>query len=122
MYRSVTLALLVTMSTPALADSDELSAVPAPAVIGRAYVGDPAPSKIRFINVRDRAVQLTWVSFDGTEREYAVIAPGQELIQPTFVAHRWLIKDSGDGTPLEAFISTRSAARDNGASQIALIR
>ena len=122
MYRRLIFALLIVAASPALADGDELTPVPARAVAGHAYLGDFAPSRIRFINVRDRSVRLVWVSFDGTERNYAVIAPGQELVQPTFVAHRWLVKDHDQGTPLGAFISTRSAARDNGASPIALIR
>ena len=48
--------------------------------------------------------------------------PGDEMVQPTFVGHRWLIKDKESGEPLEAFISTRSAIRDRGTAQIALIR
>jgi hypothetical protein len=70
--------------------------------------------------VRDRPVSIEWVSFDGGEKTYATLAPGEERVQPTFVAHRWLVKDAEDGTPLEAFISTRSAT--HGIAQIALIR
>jgi hypothetical protein len=121
MFQRAFLIPLLFLSAPALAESDEINPVPTAAVIGHPYFGDQAPSQIRFINVRDRSVRLMWISFDGTERPYAVIAPGHEIIQPTFVAHRWLVKDD-DGTPLQAFISTRSAIRDNGIAQIALIR
>jgi hypothetical protein len=107
---------------PAFADTDELQPVPAFVVTGHSYVGDSAPSVIRFINARYRSVALTWITFDGREQRYAIIAPGGEVIQPTYVAHRWLVRDAGDDTPLQGFISTRSAARDNGAWQIALIR
>lgn len=122
MSKRIFLAALLVMSAPAIAEADEINPVPTGAVIGHPYLGDRAASQIRFINVRGRPVRLVWISFDGTERPYAVIEPGQEIIQPTFVAHRWLVKDDGDGTPLHAFVSTRSAMRDNGTAQIALIR
>jgi hypothetical protein len=93
-----------------------------PAVIGHPYSGDRAPSQIRFINVRTRPVSIVWIAFDGSERFYTSLEPGDEVVQPTYVAHRWLVKDKEDGTPLEAFISTRSAARDRGTAQIAVIR
>ena len=117
----IPLALLLS-AAPAHADSDELAPVPASAVIGRAYRGDGAPSQIRFINVRSAPVSLVWIGGDGKEHFYGVIETGQEWIQPTFVTHRWLVKEGRDGTPIEAFISTRSALRDDGTSQIALIR
>lgn len=117
----IPVALLLSAS-PAVAESDELTPVPVGAVIGRAYPGDGAPSTIRFINVRPALVSLVWIGGDGKEHLYAIIDTGQEVIQPTFVTHRWLVKDNRDGTPIEAFISTRSAIRDAGTSQIALIR
>ena len=122
MVRHLFLAALLGLSAPALAAGDELEPVPAQSVLGRPYFGDAAPSKIRFINVRSRPVRLMWIGFDGSRKPYALIEPGQEIVQPTYVANRWLVEDAGDGQPLEAFISTRSAARDNGAAQIALIR
>ena len=118
----VALALLLFSSAPAVAQGDELDPLPPPILMGQAYGGDAAPSFIRFINVRPRPVKIVWLAFDGSERPYATVAPGQEIVQPTFVAHRWLVKDGVEDTPLEVFISTRSAARDNGAMQIALIR
>lgn len=122
MFCRVFLPLLLLLPTPAHADGDEIDPVPAQAVIGHPYLGENTPSHIRFIDVRNRPVRIMWIAFDGSEQLYAVLSEGEEIIQPTFVAHRWLVKDAGDGTPLEAFISTRSAARSNGTPQIALIR
>jgi len=122
MFRRVPLAILLLLATPALAESDEIGPVPAQALIGHAYFGENTPSHIRFINVRNRPVRVVWIGFDGTEKPYAELAEGQEIIQPTFVAHRWLVRDAGDGTPLTGFISTRSAAHSEGTPQIALIR
>ena len=115
----VAFALLLLWAAPAFAECDEIGPVPVAALIGRPYAGDAAPSQIRFINVRVRRVRIVWIAFDGSEKTYASLEPGQEMIQPTFVAHRWLIRDAQDDVPLEAFISTR---RDDGVAQIALIR
>lgn len=116
------LVLLPLFSVPAFAHGDELDPLPPSILVGQSYGGDAAPSFIRFINGRPRPVKIVWLAFDGSERPYATVAPGQEIVQPTFVAHRWLVKDGLGDTPLEVFISTRAAARDNGAMQIALIR
>jgi hypothetical protein len=121
MFRRVALALLM-ISGPASADGDEISPVPAAALIGHGYSGDGAPSQIHFINVRSRPVSIMWIAFDGSERFYLALQPGDEVMQPTYVGHRWLVKDQQDGTALEAFISTRSAIRDRGTAQIAIIR
>jgi hypothetical protein len=122
MFRIMCLAFLVVSSSPAVADCDEMSPVPAQALIGHTYMGDNRPSAIRFIDVRNRPVRITWVAFDGVERPYLQMSEGDEIIQPTFVAHRWLVRDAADGTPLEGFISTCSATRNDGSTQIALIR
>ena len=122
MFRHVAATMLLLSSAPTKAETDELSPVPAQVVLGQSYTGDSAASKIRFVNTRARPVRLIWISFDGTGRLYATIDPGVEIVQPTYVAHRWVVVDAGNGQPLQGFISTRSAARDNGAAQIALIR
>jgi hypothetical protein len=117
--RFVIPALLLT-TAPAFAASDELSPVPALTMVGQSYFGEGAASKILFINTRDRAVRVAWVDFNGNEHEYAILAPGAQVMQPTYVANRWIAEDV-DGQPLEGFISTRAAA-DDGSAQIALIR
>ena len=122
MIRHFLLVPALALASPAVAQDDQLAPVPAQVLLGHAYSGDLAPSILRFVNVRARPVSIIWVGFDGTEHHYGVIAPGAELVQNTYVAHRWVVRDAQDGTPLFGFISTRSAARDDGASQIALIR
>ena len=122
MFSRVFLLMLALSSAPALAAGDEIEPVPAQALIGHAYFGESTPSRILFINVRDRPVRILWVSFDGTERPYAELAEGEERVQPTYLAHRWVVRDAVDGTPLEGFISTRAASRGTAPSQIAVIR
>lgn len=120
-FARLALPILLLCPTTVLAESDEMAPVPVPAVAGRPYSGDIAPAQIRFINVRTRPVRLMWIAFDGSERLYGTLQPGEEAIQPTFVAHRWLVRDAITGMPIEAFIATRSALRDPTA-QVALIR
>lgn len=115
-------AILLSLSTPAIAETDEIEPVPAQALIGHAYFGENVPSRILFINVRDRPVRIFWIMFDGSERPYGELAEGQQLLLMTFVAHRWVIRDAGNGTALEGFISTHSGIQSGSASQIALIR
>jgi hypothetical protein len=107
-------------AAPAFAASDELNPVPAVTVIGQSYFGENAASKILFINARTRPVRVSWLDFNGAEHEYAILAPGAQVMQPTYVANRWVVEDL-DGQPLEGFISTRSVLSDDTA-QIALIR
>jgi hypothetical protein len=119
MLRRVLACILLVLSGRALAQ--ELDSVSADAVIGHPYFSPNTPSQILFINTRNRPVRILWVAFDGTERPYVELTEGEQVLQPTFVAHRWLVRDV-DGTPLEGFISTRAAARSKGTPQIALIR
>jgi hypothetical protein len=112
-------ALLI--AAPAFAATDELAPIPALTVIGQSYFGDSAASKILFINARSRPIRVLWLDFNGVEHEYAILAPGAQAVQPTYVANRWVVEDFGDGQPLAGFISTRSAA-DDSTPQIALIR
>ena len=114
--------VLLILSSPALADGDEIAPVPIAAMIGHPYRGDDTPSRIHFINVRTEPVQVVWIAFDGSERPYTTLNPGQEYVQPTYVGHRWLVKVRDSGEPVEAFISTRSGIRDCGTAQIAVIR
>lgn len=122
MLRRVILPMLLLLASPSFAGAQEIEPVAADALIGHAYSGVSTPSVILFISVHSRPVRVLWISFDGTERPYRVLTQGEQMFQPTFVAHRWIVRDAEDGTPLEAFISTRSAARSNGTPQIALIR
>jgi|SRR5579884_1153938 len=122
MIRRVFPSMLALLASPAFAQADEIDPVPAHALIGHGYFTESTPSQILFINVRARPVRILWVGFDGSEHLYDELAEGQQLLQPTFVGHRWLIRDSISGEPLEGFISTPAAARSTGTPQIALIR
>ena len=111
------------LSNPVRAeDGDELRPVPAAVLVGKPYAGSGAAAEIQFINVRHRAVRLNWIAFDGTPRLYATIPSGGELVQPTFVGHRWFVTPLGGAAPLEAFIATRADIHSDGQAHLATTR
>ncbi len=123
MIRALLVAIaLGCLSDAAYAGGDEIAPVPVVAVVGKPFFGSSVAAHVRFVNVRSEPVRLHWIHVDGSERPYVLLAPGEEIIQPTYVAHRWIARDPRDGAPLQAFISTRSTIRDLGTAQIALIR
>ncbi len=48
------------------------------------------PAKLRFVNESGTAVVIQWIDFNGALKEYAVLQPGAELTQDTFVTHPWI--------------------------------
>ena len=111
------------MAGTAHADSgDELRSVPPAVLIGKSYAGVGVASEILFINARRAPVRLNWIGFDGVAKFYALIPPGGEMLQPTFVSHRWLITRENGDLPIEAFIATRADIHSDGQVQLAIIR
>lgn len=55
---------------------------------------NPAPTSITFTNNGDRAVDVYWVNFNGKERRYFTLPPGQTFKQDTYVSHNWIVRDS----------------------------
>jgi hypothetical protein len=117
-------ALLLVTAVPVAASStgDELRQLPASVLVGRSYAGVGEPAEITFINTRREAVRVLWIDVAGRGREYRVLAPGDEYLQPTYTTHRWLIESAAGGAPLGAFIATRANVHGDGVPQIALIR
>lgn len=58
-------------------------------------------------NTCTHAVELTWVTFEGTESVRATLQPGAMRIQGTYEGHLWRIRDAQDHSLLRAFASTR---------------
>lgn len=121
--RAYLAAVAIVLSVPAQAqEGDELRPVPASVLLHQAYPGAGAPSEIEFINARRAPVRLYWIEFDGAPRLYATIPPGGEVLQPTFVSHRWLVAREGSDAPVAAFISSRADLHGDGQAQLAIIR
>lgn len=46
-------------------------------------------------NATQRPIEWSWLGFDGSLRQYAVVAPGASLDQPTFEGHVWVVTRKG---------------------------
>ncbi|NVK35397.1 MAG: hypothetical protein HWE23_13005 [Rhodobacteraceae bacterium] len=66
--------------------------------------------QIIFHNNSREAVDVYWIDYNGGERPYAHLEPGQFIEQQTFMSHAWLVRTSA-GNCLGAYI-TRSTFRE----------
>lgn len=48
------------------------------------------PAKIRFVNESGSTLVIQWIDFNSALKEYAVLQPGTELTQDTFITHPWI--------------------------------
>lgn len=48
------------------------------------------PAKLRFVNDSGTTLVIQWIDFKGALKEYAVLQPGAELMQETFITHPWI--------------------------------
>lgn len=53
------------------------------------------PGQIVFRNVGSAAISVHWIDYNGGERPYARLEPGQILEQQTFVSHAWIVRGIG---------------------------
>ncbi|WP_417687280.1 hypothetical protein [Roseibium sp.] len=68
------------------------------------------PGQIVFRNTSQEAVDIHWIDYNGGERVYARLQPGQLLDQQTFVSHAWLVR-SAAGQCLGIYV-TRTPYRE----------
>ncbi|TWI82858.1 von Hippel-Lindau disease tumor suppressor protein [Roseibium hamelinense] len=52
------------------------------------------PGQIVFRNMGQTPVEVHWIDYNGGERPYARLQPGQILEQETYVSHAWLVRGS----------------------------
>ena len=62
---------------------------------------------IDFLNQSDHDIYVIWIDFEGGQKVYHALAPGQSASQGTYTGHLWLIADK-DGSCLGAFGVTQS--------------
>lgn len=67
-----------------------------------------AEANVTVRNTLDVTVQVLWVSFDGELRKYHDLAPGQEIVQHTFVGHEW--EAQVDGVTVDHYVASRTDA------------
>jgi hypothetical protein len=64
-----------------------------PARTARSMTGDKA-TKLLFVNQTKAAVEVFWKDYQGDERLYRTLQPGEHHVQPTFVSHVWVVRSA----------------------------
>ncbi|MFL5321330.1 MAG: hypothetical protein ACJ790_16845 [Myxococcaceae bacterium] len=108
----------VTSSSPPDAGSRESESFCAPTKIQPAepplcsLKWKTAPVDLLFVNnCLGTTVSLNWVDFDCKEQTYALLNPGAQRKQPTFVSHTWRIRDASTGELYREFVPRTPNAR-----------
>jgi hypothetical protein len=51
-------------------------------------------TNVRFTNLMKIPVEVSWKDFQGDERLYRTLQPGEKYLQPTFVSHVWVVRNA----------------------------
>mmetsp|Transcript_29126 Transcript_29126/g.113135 ORF Transcript_29126/g.113135 Transcript_29126/m.113135 type:complete len:194 (-) Transcript_29126:1548-2129(-) len=65
---------------------------------------------ILFHNTSNLPIDINWISYSGREVNYAVMSPGETILQPTFASHPWSIRDHTSQTSLALTIAKEEAS------------
>jgi VHL beta domain len=66
-------------------------------------------TQIKFVNNLDVLVNIYWKDFNGDERFYNKLFPGESYEQRTFESHPWIIRSDDSGKVLLVVVATRKA-------------
>jgi VHL beta domain len=53
------------------------------------------PTELSFLNQKTVPVKVYWLDFAGVRQFYSDLAPNQQIKQPTFLTHPWVVTDTG---------------------------
>jgi hypothetical protein len=53
--------------------------------------------KIEFMNQSTDTVKIEWIDYDGNNKQYRRISPGQSYVQNSYRGHPWLISNVVSG-------------------------
>ena len=65
---------------------------------------------IVFVNDTEKSFSYHWIDFNGNERYYGSVGPGESVSQHTFPGHVWAVKDAG-GRTFAIFVAERETGR-----------
>jgi hypothetical protein len=69
-----------------------------------------ARASIEFTNLALGARHLFWLNYSGGAQLYAVLQPGQILVQQTFLTHPWMVTDP-EGRCVAVYLARQGARR-----------
>lgn len=67
-------------------------------VYRQASLDSSSPLKMQVKNASNNSVRLTWIDFNGGQKEYAVVEPSKSYIQDTYESHLWVIEGVKNGS------------------------
>ena len=68
------------------------------------------PTAVIFVNETGQVFSYHWIDFNGAERFYGAVSPGESTSQHTYPGHVWEIKDA-DGQTLAVFVAEPETGR-----------
>ena len=66
-------------------------------------------TSVRFVNNSNEFVNVYWKDYQGNEKFYSKIAPGQFYDQQTFVTHPWIVRGESSRKILLTIVTTKTA-------------
>jgi len=93
------LALLLAWTSAAAAAPRSCETMPA-----LASRSDSTATAISIVNTGTSPIYIRWIDFEGDEKSYGIVSPGQSYVQPSFKTHAWIARD-GQSRCLSVFVS-----------------
>ena len=53
---------------------------------------------VTFKNATSESIEVWWVTFDCTEKQYATMPPGSQYVQQTYISHQWRFYEAPGGS------------------------
>lgn len=64
-----------------------------------------------FMNTSQRTVVINWLDYEGMEKRYTELRPGQTWKVKTFMTHPWCVRDKSSGEIVRSFVVTAEGPR-----------
>jgi hypothetical protein len=88
MLRMIMAALLITVSSAALAEENCQSEKSIKSA------DSDKETKVQFKNVSKSKIKIYWINYDGKREFYSDVNPGKSYTQDTYMTHPWVVTDT----------------------------
>ncbi|MDE0222516.1 MAG: trypsin-like serine protease [Spirochaetaceae bacterium] len=82
----------------------------APAEVRESETLEQRSTAVIFVNETEKTLSYHWIDFNGNERYYGSVSPGDSISQHTYPGHIWAVKDA-EGRTLGVFVAEREMGR-----------